>query len=276
MAEQKRSADESLDSGRSKIPATGNEQADPNAPMTIRALIAPKDAGTIIGRAGATIQEIRDKSGCRVQLSVHVDPPQDRILTVVGTQTGIFTAFNLVGTKITEATPGLESVTMKLAIPHSQAGAVIGRAGAKIKEIRETSGSNVVFEKEVLPGSTERCCTITGAVASASNAVFMIVGVLALPSSQSRVPTVPFTPGAAIPSSFPGFVQQPGGYPPGNQMFGGPGGFSGGPPGGFQGGYGGPSNSNILKSHSPVIFFFRSLPRLPSPPHNLRYTYRDI
>ena len=47
-------------------------------------------------------------------------------------------------------------------MPASQCGSLIGKAGSKIKEIREVTGANILVASEPLPGSTERTVTVTG------------------------------------------------------------------------------------------------------------------
>jgi hypothetical protein len=46
-------------------------------------------------------------------------------------------------------------------VHQSRVGAIIGRAGSKIKELREMTGSNLKVFKEVCPGSTDRILLIT-------------------------------------------------------------------------------------------------------------------
>jgi len=51
--------------------------------------------------------------------------------------------------------PGSRAVTIKFIIPNSRMGSVIGKAGAKIKEIQEASGARLNASEGMLPGSTE-------------------------------------------------------------------------------------------------------------------------
>ena len=70
-------------------------------------------------------------------------------------------------------------ITMRLIIPATQCGSIIGKGGAKIKEIREVraktpthqtarsflqrTGASIQVASEMLPNSTERAVTISGA-----------------------------------------------------------------------------------------------------------------
>jgi heterogeneous nuclear ribonucleoprotein K len=50
---------------------------------------------------------------------------------------------------------------VRMLVHQSHAGAIIGRAGSKIKELREMTGSNLKVFQEVCPGSTDRILLIT-------------------------------------------------------------------------------------------------------------------
>ncbi|CAK7298721.1 Poly(rC)-binding protein 2 [Vulpes lagopus] len=53
-------------------------------------------------------------------------------------------------------------VTLRLVVPASQCGSLIGKGGCKIKEIRESTGAQVQVAGDMLPNSTERAITIAG------------------------------------------------------------------------------------------------------------------
>lgn len=58
--------------------------------------------------------------------------------------------------------PGV--VTIRLLISHNLMGTVIGRQGAKIKHIQDTSGVRMTASKTLLPQSTERVVEVRGSV----------------------------------------------------------------------------------------------------------------
>ena len=47
-------------------------------------------------------------------------------------------------------------LSLRLMVPASQCGSLIGKGGSKIKEIREVTGASVQVASDMLPGSTER------------------------------------------------------------------------------------------------------------------------
>jgi len=57
-------------------------------------------------------------------------------------------------------------------------GSVIGKGGAKIKEIQDASGARLVASEEILPASTERTITITGVPDAIHIAVYHVGVVL--------------------------------------------------------------------------------------------------
>lgn len=70
-------------------------------------------------------------------------------------------AFGLIVRRINDepfdvpSVPGSRAVTIKFIIPNSRMGSVIGKAGAKIKEIQDASGAKLNASEGMLPGSTE-------------------------------------------------------------------------------------------------------------------------
>lgn len=63
-------------------------------------------------------------------------------------------------------------------VPNSRMGSVIGKAGAKIKEIQEASGARLQASEAMLPGSTERVLSVSGVADAIHIAVYYIGTVL--------------------------------------------------------------------------------------------------
>lgn len=172
----------------------------------IRAIIDTKTAGSLIGRQGTTIQYIRSQSASKVQISDTIPGIDERIITVTGNTTGIFRAYSFISDKLREIleaaaaetpeqTGGIPNqVNLRILIPDSQAGAIIGKQGAKIKEIREATGATVNLEKDRMPSSSERACTIQGSAEACAQTVFHIAcTMLQVPATGH---TQLYTPGA--------------------------------------------------------------------------------
>jgi heterogeneous nuclear rnp K-like protein 2 len=174
-------------------------------PLTIRALVSTKDGGIIIGKAGATIAQIRNASGVKAGVSKVVQGVQDRVLSVSGEVEGIATAYSEVARLLLE-TPLSDSslppppvgafTSIRLLISHNLMGTVIGRSGLKIKQIQDQSGARMVASKEMLPQSTERVVEVQGAVEAIKTAVLEIAKCL-LEDWDRGQGTVQYHPGAA-------------------------------------------------------------------------------
>ncbi|PFH54145.1 hypothetical protein AMATHDRAFT_135756 [Amanita thiersii Skay4041] len=190
----------------------------------MRCLIVTQDASIIIGRGGAHVNEIREKSGARVVVSESIPGNPERILNVSGPLDAVSKAFGLIVRRINDepfdvpSVPGSRAVTIKFMIPNSRMGSVIGKQGCKIKEIQEASGARLNASEGMLPGSTERVLSVAG-VADAIHIATYYIGNILL-EAQERMPHAnhsTYRPGARRPnytgsSYVPGY--QPYGQPP--------------------------------------------------------------
>eukprot|EP00123_Amoebidium_parasiticum_P005930 comp17000_c1_seq1/m.15671 comp17000_c1_seq1/g.15671 ORF comp17000_c1_seq1/g.15671 comp17000_c1_seq1/m.15671 type:complete len:331 (-) comp17000_c1_seq1:40-1032(-) len=176
------------------------EQA-PNPPqLALRALISTKDVGAIIGRGGATIKQFREESGTRILISEAQPHIQERVMTVMGSVQGVGKAYSLIAKKLEEdavaAGGPVPKIFMNLLAPYSQTGAIIGKGGEKVKEIREHSGAQVSISQEVLPQSTERVVTVTGSAESLGVAIGEIAACLY--ENPVRGPVMQYQPEARV------------------------------------------------------------------------------
>mmetsp|Transcript_8451 Transcript_8451/g.21615 ORF Transcript_8451/g.21615 Transcript_8451/m.21615 type:complete len:398 (+) Transcript_8451:73-1266(+) len=176
--------------------------------VTVRAICQGKHAGSIIGKGGQTISWIRQQSQAKVNISDQ-SPVDERVVSATGTAEEIFRAFSFICDKLREAAladqpppdASAPEVSLRLAIPNTQAGAIIGKAGAKIKEIRDATGAVINMDKEVLPGSTERACSVAGTTVAVSQSIFHIAcTMIQVPVRGSNVP---YNPGAGAPPAMP-------------------------------------------------------------------------
>ena len=182
------------------LPAGGEENQ-----LTLRALVSTKEAGIIIGKAGATIASIRQTTGVKAGVSKVVPGVQDRVFSVTGDAEGVAATYGEVARLLLE-TPLSDSslppppvgafTSIRLLISHNLMGTVIGRSGAKIKQIQDASGARMVASKEMLPQSTERVVEVQGAVDAIKTAVSEI-GKCLLEDWERGQGTVQYHPGAA-------------------------------------------------------------------------------
>ncbi|KAM6463434.1 poly(rC)-binding protein 3 isoform 12-T13 [Liasis olivaceus] len=198
-----------------------------NVTLTIRLLMHGKEVGSIIGKKGETVKKMREESGARINISEGNCP--ERIVTITGPTDAIFKAFAMIAYKFEEdiinsmsnsTATSKPPVTLRLVVPASQCGSLIGKGGSKIKEIRESTGAQVQVAGDMLPNSTERAVTISGTPDAIIQCVkqicvvmleaYTIQGQYAIPHPdltklhQLAMQQTPFTPLGQTTPAFPG------------------------------------------------------------------------
>ncbi|XP_031648663.1 poly(rC)-binding protein 3 isoform X11 [Oncorhynchus tshawytscha] len=181
-----------------------------NVTLTIRLLMHGKEVGSIIGKKGETVKKMREESGARINISEGNCP--ERIVTITGPTDAIFKAFAMIAYKFEEDiinsmsnSPATSKppVTLRLVVPASQCGSLIGKGGSKIKEMRESTGAQVQVAGDMLPNSTERAVTISGAPEAIIQCVKQICVVML--ESPPKGATIPYRPKpASTPIIFSG------------------------------------------------------------------------
>ncbi|XP_069790265.1 poly(rC)-binding protein 3 isoform X21 [Narcine bancroftii] len=197
-----------------------------NVTLTIRLLMHGKEVGSIIGKInvllslkfkgesstkkGETVKKMREESGARINISEGNCP--ERIVTITGPTDAIFKAFAMIAFKFEEdidnsmtnsTATSKPPVTLRLVVPASQCGSLIGKGGSKIKEIRESTGAQVQVAGDMLPNSTERAVTISGMPDAIIQCVKQICVVML--ESPPKGATIPYRPKpASAPVIFAG------------------------------------------------------------------------
>jgi predicted RNA-binding protein YlqC (UPF0109 family) len=164
-------------------------------PSAVKLLVSNNVAGSIIGRAGQTISELQSQSAARIKLSQTGDfypGTQDRVCLVQGQLEKVKIAVRLLLERLhmlqeqqhsqhlawqpmpnESPAPGFDFV-VRLLVPSSSCGMIIGKAGSNIKHMEEASGvaSVRLSPKEtsdpsspsaaIVAGTSERVVTLTG------------------------------------------------------------------------------------------------------------------
>jgi len=191
----------------------------PAVTLTIRLIMQGKEVGSIIGKKGDNIKKFREESGAKINISDGSCP--ERIVTVTGPTEAILKAFALISNKFEEdiyspaamdglsgpnsvanstgggGSGGKPQVTLRLVVPASQCGSLIGKGGSKIKEIREITGATIQVASEMLPNSTERAVTISGNSDAITKCIYQICCVMM--ESPPKGATIPYRPKPAMP-----------------------------------------------------------------------------
>ncbi|VDK58057.1 unnamed protein product, partial [Anisakis simplex] len=126
--------------------------------VQVKVLIPSAAVGAIIGKGGETMRSLKSESGCRLQMSKNQEVyhgTNERICLVKGKIVSVLKVLDVMMEKIREKvdpnTPadvfdhkGVDRTKeMKLLVPNTSAGMVIGKSGARIKEIRDQTGANI-------------------------------------------------------------------------------------------------------------------------------------
>uniref|UniRef100_A0A8C7UI80 Poly(rC) binding protein 2 n=1 Tax=Oncorhynchus mykiss TaxID=8022 RepID=A0A8C7UI80_ONCMY len=172
---------------------TGVIEGGLNVTLTIRLLMHGKVS------KGESVKKMREESGARINISEGNCP--ERIITLAGPTTAIFKAFSMIIEKLEEdisssmtnsTATSQPPVTLRIVVPASQCGSLIGKGGCKIKEIRESTGAQVQVAGDMLPNSTERAITIAGTPQSIIECVKQICVVML--ESPPKGVTIPYRP----------------------------------------------------------------------------------
>ncbi|GAB2294366.1 Protein btr1 [Dionaea muscipula] len=112
------------------------------SPCYIKFLVSNAAAGSVIGKGGSTINDFQSQSGARIQLSRNHEffpGTSDRIIMISGKDEDVLKATELVLNKLLSEIQSEEGddvdfrSKVRLVVPNSCCGAIIGKGGATIK-----------------------------------------------------------------------------------------------------------------------------------------------
>jgi len=144
----------------------GYAEALAEGKFELRFLLPTKCAGAVIGRGGEKIKAIREKHAAQISLptATGVNNPNERICTIVVLQESLAECLQDILVNLAEFKElknKKEEMEFRILIHQSMAGAIIGRGGEKIKELREQTESNLKVFSECAPSSTDRVLLIS-------------------------------------------------------------------------------------------------------------------
>ncbi|EEB17228.1 polyrC binding protein, putative, partial [Pediculus humanus corporis] len=154
-------------------------------------------AGAIIGKGGETIAQLQKDTGARMKMSKANDfypCTTERVCLVTGSVEAIMAVMSFIMDKIKEK-PDLTSKAIntsdtesklsadrskqvKILIPNSTAGMIIGKGGNYIKQMKEESGSYIQLSQKSNDASLqlqERCVTIIGEMENNKKAILKLL-----------------------------------------------------------------------------------------------------
>jgi len=115
----------------------------------IRAVISSPEAATVIGKGGENVSNIRKLSNAKCTVSDYQKGAVERILTVSGIVDAVAKAFGLIIRTLNNeplnesSTASSKTYPLRLLIPHILIGSIIGKGGARIREIQDASGARL-------------------------------------------------------------------------------------------------------------------------------------
>lgn len=140
--------------------------------FNFKILVPAPAAGRIIGKGGTTIAQLQKDAGARVKMSKASEfypGTTERVCLISGPIEGIL--------KINDFfMENFFSTSIKILVPNSTAGMIIGKGGSYIKQIKEESGAYVQISQKCTDLSLpERCVTIIGELENIRKACAMIL-----------------------------------------------------------------------------------------------------
>ena len=145
----------------------GPNQGGSGRPIDLRVILTRDEVAFLFGFDGMLLNQLRQQTGAHIQLTD--GDSFEYVLLINGPIDLIFKAFSLVTRKLWDlltnmAGPGHNRpLKIRIAVPAVQCGSIIGKAGAKVKEIRDLTGAQIQVSHDTLPNSSERCVEISGA-----------------------------------------------------------------------------------------------------------------
>jgi RNA-binding protein Nova len=195
-----------------------NKQSSPRSPTPdypekntfLRFLVSNAEAGSVIGKGGSAITDFQSQSGARIQLSRNFEffpGTSDRIIMVSGSVNEILKAVELILSKLLNEfyveEGGGEEVEprskVRLVVPNSSCGGIIGKSGATIKSFIEESqaGIKISPQDNSFAGLTDRLVTVTGTLEEQMRAIDLILSKLFDDPYYSQSASAPFPYAAA-------------------------------------------------------------------------------
>jgi len=184
--------------------------------LQVRLLIEERRIGGIIGKSGAVINKLISDTDCKVNITDGMQGAKHGIVTVVGVHDQVANCLFMIADRLygskrgTEGTEkrgeyttyevkssgevGIDACHLVLLVPNNQVGAMIGKGGAKVNAIRQSSGAQIKISEKPLSDSTEKSVTIVGNLKVMQSALQQICA--HLNDEADKVATTPYVPRA--------------------------------------------------------------------------------
>jgi len=166
--------------GSSKRIRTGDETVE------VCLLLPSNFMGQVIGKGGETIKSIRAESGASIYTLKFMENIGERTAKVSGTIEQVCTAIRMIIDIVAKDNPAITLLS-----EYTNLGALIGKQGVNIKQIREESGARIFITKECIGNSTQKEIQISGEYECVTKAIETVVCYLAEARNPTRISYVP-------------------------------------------------------------------------------------
>ncbi|XP_042901937.1 RNA-binding protein Pasilla [Parasteatoda tepidariorum] len=164
-----------------------------NGTYHFKILVPSVAAGAIIGKGGETIAQLQKEVCARVKMSKATDfypGTRERVCLITGSVEAILHIHDFIMEKIKEKPdpnaklaidfdhkqPAEREKQVKILVPNSTVGMIMGKGGSYIKQIKEKSGAYVqISQKSKDHALVERCITVIGEIENNKIACSMIL-----------------------------------------------------------------------------------------------------
>lgn len=181
----------------------------------VRFLVSNAAAGSVIGKGGSTITDFQSQSGARIQLSRNHEffpGTTDRIIMVSGAINELLKAVELILSKLLselhteDENTADPKIKLRLIVPNSSCGGIIGKGGATIRSFIEDSQASIKISPQDnnYYGLNDRLVTLMGALDEQMRALELIVSKLAEDPYYSESMNSPFSYSGVVFSGYHG------------------------------------------------------------------------
>ncbi|KAK9505362.1 hypothetical protein O3M35_009442 [Rhynocoris fuscipes] len=182
-SEQGETLKRQLDSGDGGQPAK-KPNVDEGKVLHLKVLVPSSVAGAIIGKGAENLAQITRESGAKVRVSRVEDcypGTSDRVCLITGELNSVKAALEVISNTIREDSKvgPRRNQEVKIIVPNTIVGRVIGKGGSNFRQISEASGVTVKASPQESGGLTqERCITITGDSEGCKKACDMLLPII--------------------------------------------------------------------------------------------------
>ncbi|KAI3974800.1 hypothetical protein MKX01_028060 [Papaver californicum] len=189
---------------------------DKERPTYIKFLVSNAAAGSVIGKGGSTITDFQSQSGAQIQLSRNNEffpGTSDRIIMISGDFGEVTNAIALILFKLmsevhSEDGDDAQPITkVRLIVPNSCCGGIIGKGGSTIKSFIEESqaGIKISPQDHTCVGLNDRLVTVTGTLEEQMRAIDLVFSKLVEDAHYAHCMNTPFSYSGMNFSGYHGF-----------------------------------------------------------------------